>query len=115
MACFIPLAVSCARPWRVQILQQTIRDVHRSAPVRLLVDTVHILVSKQTAIVILVLAIMMASFSSFAAWAFESLKLSVVMLMSVVRKKLFKVLLAHTQYGAGGECEVDTVDPNLSV
>ena len=73
------------------------------------------MVSKQTAIVILVLAIMMASFSSFAAWAFESLKLSVVMLMSVVRKKLFKVLLAHTQYGAGGECEVDTVDPNLSV
>ncbi len=78
-------------------------------------DALRVLLSKEAVGTVAVLATLFVSFSSFAAWVSTNATLVLVMLLSVVNKGMFSAHLAGTKFGTGGECEVDTLDPNLSV
>jgi hypothetical protein len=96
-------------------IERTYADVRRSAFVQVLWRAVRIIMSKEVAVIVGVVAMLMASFSSFSAWAFENLNLFLLMLLSAKLSYVFKQALAGTIFGDGGSCAVDIMEPNLSV
>jgi hypothetical protein len=78
-------------------------------------DTLRALLSKEAIGSVALLATLYLSFSNFAAWVSTNATLVLVMLLSVLNKSMFSEHLARTKFGEGGECAVDTMDPNLSV
>jgi hypothetical protein len=73
------------------------------------------LLSRELVGTVAVLGVLFASFNSFAGWVSTNVTLTLLLVASLVNNRMFSAHLGQTKFGEGAECEVDTLDPNLSV